>query len=153
MNTQNPTPEQPYNASLPHMEEDGAADKGLNLWTKIGLIAGGVLLLALIIAGLAFLLQPGTDTGRLRDIFIIFLALEFLIIGLALIILIIQIARLTHLLQHEVKPILESTTDTIQTLRGTTKFMSEQLVQPIIRLNQYLAGMSKVFTIFRSKDN
>ena len=153
MNSQNTPPEQAYPSSLPPLEEDAPTEKDISLWTKIGLIAGGVLLLALLIAGLVFLLQPGTDTGRLRDIFIIFMALEFLIVGLALIILIIQIARLTHLLQNEVKPILESTTDTVQTLRGTTKFMSEHLVQPVIRLNQYLAGMSKFFTIFRSKDH
>lgn len=153
MNSQNPTSEQSYDTSYPAVEDDSASQKKITLWTKIGLIAGGVLILALFIGGLILLLQPGTDTGRLRDIFIIFLTLEFFVIGLALIILIVQIARLTLLLQNEVKPILESTTDTVQTLRGTTKFMSEHLVQPIIRLNQYLAGMSKFFTIFRSKDN
>lgn len=121
-------------------------------WTKIGLVAGAVLVAALLIGGLIFLLQPGTDTGRVRDIFIIFMALEFLIIGLALIILIIQLARLINLLQHEIKPILDSTSDAAHTLRGTTEFISDHLVEPIMRLNQYLAGLSKFFNIFRSKD-
>jgi hypothetical protein len=42
--------------------------------------------------------------------------------GLALTILIIQIARLTNLLENEVKPILNSTNETVSNLRGTTKF-------------------------------
>lgn len=116
---------------------------------KIGLIAGGILILGLLITGLVFLLRPGTDTARVRDIFIIFLALEFLLIGLALIILIIQVARLSYLLQHEIKPILESTTETVNTLRGTTTFMSKHLVQPVIKLNEYLAGLTGVLKYIR----
>lgn len=153
MNKQETRNRQSLPSSLPPIEEEKASSREASRWTKIGLIAGGVLILALVIGGLILLLQPGTDTGRIRDIFIIFMALEFLIIGLAMIILIVQLARLTNLLQNEIKPILESTTDTVQTLRGTTKFMSDHLVEPIIRLNQYLAGMSKFFTIFRSKDH
>jgi len=152
MNSEKTTPEPSISAYSPE-GEIGESKPEISRWTKIGLIAGGVILLALIITGLVFLLQPGTDTGRIRDVFIIFMALEFLIIGLVMIILIVQLARLTNLLQNEIKPILETTTDTVQTLRGTTKFMSNHLVEPIIRLNQYIAGMSKFLTIFRSKDN
>jgi Ca2+/Na+ antiporter len=138
--------EMPAEVSLPEIEQQDQS-RGM----KIGLIVGGVLILGLLIAGLVFLLQPGTDTGKVRDIFIIFLALEFLLIGLALIILIIQVARLSYLLQHEIKPILESTTETVNTLRGTTTFMSEHLVRPVIKLNEYLAGLSGVLKYFRPK--
>ena len=118
---------------------------------KIGAVVGAVLILGLLITGLVFLLQPGTDTARVRDIFIIFLALEFLLIGLAMVILIIQLARLSHLLQHEIRPILESTSETANTLRGTTHFLSDHLVEPVIKLNQYLAGLNKVINIVRPK--
>jgi hypothetical protein len=123
--------------------DDGSGSRKI----LIGLIIGGVVILALLILGLYLLLQPTTDTARVRDIFIIFMALESLLLGLVLIILIVQIARLTNLLQNEVKPILESTNETVNTLRGTTTFMSDNLVQPVLKLNEYLAAMTKMMTL------
>ncbi len=117
---------------------------------KIGLIIGGIILLGLIITGLVFLLQPGTDTARVRDVFIIFMALEFLLIGIVLIILIVQLARLTLLLQNEIKPILDSTSETANTLKGTTQFLSEHLVEPVLKMNQYMAGFSKLASMIKS---
>lgn len=108
----------------------------------------GVLLLAGLIAGLFFLLQPTTDTARVRDIFIIIMALESLLLGLVLIILVLQLARLINLLQNEIKPILESTNETVSTLRGTTAFLSDNLVEPVIRLNEYLAAVNQVRSFF-----
>lgn len=124
--------------------DNGSAGK------RIGLILLGIVLLGLIIAGFVLLLQPGTDTARVRDIFIIFMALEFLLIGLVMIVLIIQIARLTLLLQNEIKPILESTSETANTLRGTTIFLSDHLVEPVMKLNQYLAGMNRIIGFFKT---
>ncbi|MGM0375130.1 MAG: DUF948 domain-containing protein [Chloroflexota bacterium] len=152
MNTQTPSPQKSLPPSLTPREENQKRPSKNETWRKVALIAGGILILALIGGGLYFLFRPSTDTGRVRDIFIIFMALEFLVIGLALIILIVQLARLINLLQHEVKPILDSTNETARTLRGTTEFISDQLVEPIIKLNEYLAGLSKFFTIFRSKE-
>jgi len=134
------------NLNLPDIEEQKGSPG-----TKIGLIIGAVLILGLLIAGVVLLLQPGTDTGRVRDIFIIFLALEFFVIGLALIILIIQVARLSYTLQNEIKPILETTGETVNTLRGTTTFLSEHLVEPVLKLNEYLAGLSRMLNIVRPK--
>jgi len=119
--------------------------------SKVGLIIGAVVLLGLIITGLIFLVQPGTDTARVRDIFIIFMALEFLLIGIVMIILIIQLARLTLLLQNEIKPILDSTNETANTLKGTTQFLSEHMVEPVLKINQYLAGMNRLVGLFKSE--
>ena len=47
-----------------------------------------------------FLLQPGTPTDRIRDVFIIVVALESLVIGVALIVLAVQLASLINLLQQ-----------------------------------------------------
>jgi hypothetical protein len=65
------------------------------------------------------------------------------------VVLIIQLASLINLLQNEVKPILKSTSETVNTLRGTTEFLSENLVEPVIKLNSYMAGFKKVFDLFR----
>ncbi len=117
----------------------------------IGFVIAGVVLLGILVTGLVFLLNPNLtsiDTvSRLRDIFIILMALESLLIGLALTILIIQIARLTNLLENEVKPILDSTNETISNLRGTSKFLSDNLVEPVIKLNEVIAVFQRMADI------
>ncbi len=137
--------------ALPAPEEEAEQKASLRKqrWIMAGIIAGIVILLALIVLAVFFLLQPGAPTGTIRDIFIIFMALESLIIGAALIVLIVQIAGLINLLQNEVKPILQSTNETINTLRGTTEFLSENLVEPVIKLNSYVAGLRKLLDLFR----
>lgn len=116
-------------------------------WTLAGIIAGAVVLVAVIIVAVIFLVKSPSVASNVRDIFIIFMALESLLIGAALVVLIIQLASLINLLQNEVKPILKSTTDTVNTLRGTTEFLSENLVAPVIKLNSYLAGLRKVIDL------
>ncbi len=116
-----------------------------------GIVVVGIVILGLLVTGMVFLLNPNLTTNdvvaRLRDIFIILMALESLLIGLALFILIIQIARLTNLLENEVKPILDSTNETISNLRGTTKFLSDNLVEPVIKLNELIAVFQRVTDI------
>lgn len=114
----------------------------------IGIIVVILILLALVILAVWFLLQPSSPTDRIRDIFIIFMALESLLLGLAIVILIIQLARLINLLQNEIKPILDSTNETVSTLRGTSAFLSDNLVEPVIKMNEYLAGMQRALRIF-----
>lgn len=91
-----------------------------------------------------YLSLPTTDTERIRDIFIIFLSLEFLVLGLAMMILIVQLATLINLLQNEIKPIIESTNETANTLRGTATFLSENLAEPVITLNEYLSAFRQL---------
>lgn len=117
----------------------------------IGMVIGIIILLAIIIGSVIFLMQPTTDTARFRDVFIIFMALESIVIGLALIILIIQIAKLINLLQNEIKPIIDSTNETVSTLRGTTQFLSNNLIEPVLKLNEYLAGLQHLFRFIKPK--
>ena len=102
-----------------------------------------IILLVLIIATTIYLLQPTTDTAKIRDVFIIFMALTSILTGLTLVILMVQLARLTNLLQNEIKPILDSTNETLNNLRGTTNFLSDNLVEPVIKLNEYTAGFGQ----------
>jgi hypothetical protein len=111
------------------------------------IIIGVVVLLALLGIAIFFLLQPGTPTDRIRDVFIIVVALESLVIGVALIILIVQLASLINLLQNEVRPILNTTSETVNNLRGTVEFLGENAVEPVIKLNGYLAAMSRVIEL------
>jgi hypothetical protein len=115
----------------------------------IASVAGIVVIALLVVAVIALFEAPLETTAHIRDIFIIFMALESLLLGLVLITLIVQIARLTNLLQNEIKPILQSTNETVSTLRGTTAFLSENLVQPVIKLNEYVAALQQIVQLFK----
>lgn len=133
-----PQPEETTTAK----EADGRSKRILTF-----VIIGVVVLLALLALAIYFLLQPATPTDRIRDVFIIIVALESLVIGVALIVLIIQLASLINLLQNEVRPILTATNETVNNLRGTAEFLGENMVEPVIKLNGYLAGMSRVIEL------
>ncbi len=117
----------------------------------IGIIIGAVIILAALIFAIYILMQDSTPTDRIRDVFIIVVALESLVIGVALIILIIQLASLINLLQNEVRPILTATSETVNNLRGTAEFLGESVVEPVIKLNGYLAGMNRVIELMGIK--
>jgi len=104
-------------------------------------------LVLLCIVAISFLLQPTTPTDKIRDVLIIFVAIETGVIGVALVVLIVQIASLTNLLQNEVKPILMATKETVNTLRGTTEFLADNFVEPVIKLQGYLAGLIRMLEL------
>ena len=133
----------------PSPEEEAAqrARMRKQRWILAGGITGAVILVALLVWAILELSSHPAAASNVRDIFIIFLALESLLIGAALVVLVIQLASLINLLQNEVKPILKSTSDTVNTLRGTTEFLSENLVEPVIKMNSYLAGLRKVIDL------
>jgi hypothetical protein len=115
-------------------------------------ILASALVLGLIVTAIVFLAKADlSTTSQIRDIFIIFMAFESIVIGAALVILVIQVSTLVNLLQNEVKPILKSTKETVDTLKGTTAFLSSNLVEPVIKLNGYLAGLKQLFDIFNLK--
>lgn len=116
-----------------------------------GVIAGIVVIVAILIVAIYFLLQPNTPTDKIRDVFIIVVALETLVIGVALIVLVIQLAALINLLQNEVRPILNATNETVNSLRGTAEFLGENVVEPVIKLNGYLAGLRRMLELLGVK--
>ncbi len=117
----------------------------------IGVTVGAVILLILLGVAIFFLLQPGTPTDRIRDVFIIVVALESLVIGVALVVLVLQLASLINLLQNEIRPILHATTETVNNLRGTAEFLGENVVEPVIKLNGYLAGLYRMLELMGVK--
>ncbi len=112
------------------------------------IVVGLIIFVIALIGSIIYLVNadPG-DVAQIRDIFIIFMAIQSLLIGLVLVILMIQLARLINLLQNEVKPILDSTNETINNLRGTTVFLSESVVEPVIKMNEYLAGLTQLLAV------
>lgn len=149
-----PLPQTQSNITAPLTPEQIAAKKAQERQMKTivaAVIAGVVVLLIGIGFAVYALLQPGTPTDRIRDIFIIIVALETLVIGVALVVLLIQLASLINLLQNEVRPILQATNETINTLRGTAEFLGESVVEPVIKLNSYLASIQRVLELMGLK--
>lgn len=139
---------EPTNAPIPP-QLPGTVDPELEARQRRMIIAGvvvGVIVLIAFIVFMVFLLtRSNIQAAHIRDIFIIFMAAESIIIGVALVILIIQMAVLINLIQNEIKPILDSTNQTVNNLRGTTTFLSDNLVGPVIKLNEYMAGFAQFF--------
>ncbi|MGB9668772.1 MAG: hypothetical protein ACPL0B_00145 [Anaerolineales bacterium] len=129
--------------SFSDSKSEATSNRKIAIYVAIALIV----ILALVILSTYWLLNHAQQTSVIRDIFIIFMALETLLLGVALIILIIQLARLINLLQNEIKPILNTTNETVSTLKGTTTFLSDNLVEPVMKLNELLAGFQKLIQI------
>ncbi|MCC7359560.1 MAG: hypothetical protein IT317_08795 [Anaerolineales bacterium] len=138
----------PRTAAPPAPAAKSDADQPMTEGQKRAVIIVGVLIAVAVIAGAIagalWLVANPTTAASLRDVFIIFMALVFLLIGAALVVLIFQLAVLTNMLQHEIKPILDSTNETVNTLRGTTVFISDNLVEPIVKLNSYVAAIAQM---------
>jgi ABC-type dipeptide/oligopeptide/nickel transport system permease component len=136
----------PDNTSAP-VEAAPSGNKIPTIWVVLGVVFF-LFLIALIIVAVNAMVKNPAQTETLRDIMIIFLAFESIIIGLALVILLVQLARLTNLLQYEIRPILEATNETVGSLRGTTKFLSDNLVTPVVKANSSFAALRRAIELF-----
>jgi hypothetical protein len=122
--------------------------KGNNLGRTIGIVVAVLVVLAIISAiGYGMVSHPPL-TAVLRDISIIVLALVTIVIGAFLAILIFQLQSLMALLRDEIKPILESANDTANTVRGTTTFVSDAVVTPMITVASYASAVRQTIKTF-----
>ena len=90
--------------------------------------------------------------GDVRDLFIILLALESLIVVGLLVWLILELRGLTNLLKKEIRPILTSAQETVSTVRGTTTFVSSNVVAPFIKVSGYVAGFKAIVDTLTGHD-
>lgn len=107
-----------------------------------------VVITVLAAAATAMVRRPA-ETETIRDLAIILLAAEMIVFGLVLLILIVQVARLTALLENELRPILEATNETLATVRGTSQFLSRNMVGPVIKANSSAAAVRRALGLFR----
>jgi hypothetical protein len=125
----------------PTQEPTGEADRREQTLRTIGIVIIALVILAILsAAGYGLITHPNL-TAALRDISIIVLALVTIVIGAFLAILIFQLQSLTALLRDEIKPILEAANDTASTVRGTTTFLSDAVVTPVITAASYASAV------------
>lgn len=119
------------------------------LYVVLGVLA--VLLLAgLFIWGVVWLAQnKAAEIEAIRDIFIIFLALSTCLFGIVMLLLLVMVIRLINMLEFEIKPILEKTHETVGMVRGTTVFVSQNVMKPVTTASMYVAGIRRgIQTLF-----
>ncbi len=141
-----PAEPQPQNAPTP---EETANGRAWYFWPLVGLgVIVGVFIVGLVGAlAIALLADPDDAAiwvGIIRDVFIIILALEGMFMGLALIVLVLQVAALVNLLQSEVQPIVDNANKTVSTVRGTAEFVSQNVVEPVVKFGALTAGLGGI---------
>ncbi len=82
-----------------------------------------------------------------RDIAIIILAVESIVIGIVLIILAWQVYRLTRTLKEEITPLIQDVHETVRVARGTTTFVSRNLAKPTIKVAKTAAFVRRAVKI------
>jgi hypothetical protein len=91
--------------------------------------------------------------ASVRDVAIIVLAIESIVVGVLLAILTVQVSKLVRMLREEIRPMLDATQETVGTVRGTATFLSEHLVSPVVNIAGTVSGLrqaAKTLAGFRS---
>jgi hypothetical protein len=81
--------------------------------------------------------------AAIRDVGIALLAIESLVIGVLLAVLLVQVRKLVRLLREEIAPLLTQANDTAHTVKGTVDLVSRTVVNPLVTVNSYAAGMGQ----------
>jgi hypothetical protein len=128
---------------------------------QIALIGILVVVIVLLVVMCYLLYSAPEPTAIIRDISIIVLALESIVVLLLLGVVIGMLWWLIQTLERKITPILDTTnetvnsvSETVNTVRGTATFMSDTVVSPIIKVVSYASGVKravKTLTKWRSK--
>lgn len=148
------TPTEPAPASANRLPDEtvsqtSADKKNKRRTTYIGI--GVAVVVILIIAGFVLMINGGV-TGVVRDIIIIFLALESLILVGLMVVLVIQMTMLVRMMRDEVRPLIASAQETVNSARGTTQFVSRKIVTPTAAAAANVAQVRRMFQVlFKGK--
>jgi hypothetical protein len=112
----------------------------------------GILILVAIAAIVYLMVISSVETSELvKNISIVLLVFSSVIGTVSLVILIIQLAKLTNLVKNEAKPIMTTTRETVNHVKGTASFISDKMVTPVISTNAKIAGINRVVSILIPK--
>lgn len=88
-----------------------------------------------------------TNIEILRDVSIIILAVETIIVQVILVLLLLEIRSLSKMLRENIYPILQSTDETVRTVRGTSVFVTDNVVSPVVRVSSLAAGVTAALRV------
>ncbi len=90
-------------------------------------------------------------SATVRDIAIILVALEILIMNGLLVVLIWQVWRLVKMISVEMKPVIKDSQETVGTVKGSAEFVSSSFISPLISTSSRLAGIVRSVQVIRSE--
>lgn len=126
---------------------EGRVSSGLQISRLIKFTAIlGILLILLLLIGALVAALTAAETWApfvqiFRDIFLLLLLLESVLIIAALAILLLQVAALLIMLRIEIKPILDNARETTRLSKATAQFINSNAVDPLIQIKSFLAGL------------
>jgi hypothetical protein len=124
--------------------------RGISLY----FIIGGTVIVLLFIALTAFLYLLGGDDQsaleRLMNIAVIYIVFMSSLIVLLLAAATVAFVYLILTLRDKALPAMDELTATLKRVRGTTEFMSEEAVKPVIQAAGKAAQVSAAFRVFRN---
>jgi len=121
-------------------------------WYIIGGVAGALIIFGLIIFGLYMLGDDDQSAlERLRDIAVIFIVMLLLVVTILLAGITAGLIFLVMQIKDRVIPAIEELTATLKRLKGTTDFVTEEAVKPIISVAGTIAGVRAMAKTFVEK--
>jgi hypothetical protein len=124
--------------------------RGISLY----FIIGGTVIVLLFIALTAFLYLLGGDDQsaleRLMNIAVIYIVFMSSVIVLLLAASTVAFVYLILTLRDKALPAMDELTATLKRVRGTTEFMSEEAVKPVIQAAGKAAQVGAAFRVFRN---
>jgi hypothetical protein len=134
------------------MEENGAETEKWKWWAALAIL---ITLLVVIAIGYGLYQLGGADQApleRLRDIAVIFLVFQLLLVTIILGGIAAGLVFLIMVLKDQIIPLLTELTETVRRLRGTTEFMTEEAVKPLITAAGQAAKMRAMVRTVTGQD-
>jgi hypothetical protein len=107
-------------------------------------------LVVIIVFTVAYLVTHPVMARVTRDLLIIVLAIELLILNIAVLVMLWQTIKLLDYLVNELTPVIKDLQETVGTVRGTTTFVSENVVNPTIEVASKAAGVRRSLQVLFS---
>lgn len=83
----------------------------------------------------------------IRDLSIILLAVFTIVMQVILVLLLLEIRSLSKMLRENITPILKSADETVRTVRGTSVFVSDNVVSPVVKVSSFAAGVTEALRV------
>jgi hypothetical protein len=117
------------------------------------LILGGMIGICLLLFVLAIVIgiasgdseEAAAFVAIVRDLFIVLLAMQGMVICIALVVMILQLSTLLNVMENEIKPMIDNMHQTTSTIRGTAEFLSKNVTKPVIQTRSYITGAMALF--------
>jgi hypothetical protein len=118
-------------------------------------VLGFFIILALALWIFAAARPPVLGLEVLRDVAIVVLALESILVMFIMLVIVILLWDLLNVIQRDLIPLLQSTlesaSETAHTVEGTTTFVSEYFIAPLIKVASTFAGVQTTLGALRRR--